>query len=111
MRPLAIVSRLDPYSICASSTAATRETWIRRSPSRPRFQAPPPRYAYQRSRIAGAEITPTCSSPSCSMPSSVPNSGTPRMKLWVPSMGSMYQRVRAAPSSVPYSSPTRPWSG
>ena len=29
------------------------------------------------------------------MPSRVPNSGTPRMKLWVPSMGSMYQRVRA----------------
>jgi hypothetical protein len=33
------------------------------------------------------------------------------MKLWVPSIGSMYQRVRASPASVPYSSPTRPWSG
>ena len=43
--------------------------------------------------MAGAEMTPTWSSPSCSMPISVPNSGTPRMKLWVPSMGSRYQRV------------------
>ena len=33
------------------------------------------------------------------------------MKLWVPSMGSMYQRARPAPSSRPYSSPTSPWSG
>ena len=29
--------------------------------------------------------------------SSVPNSGTPRMKLWVPSIGSMYQRRGARP--------------
>ena len=31
--------------------------------------------------------------------------------MWVPSIGSMYQRTDASPASVPYSSPTRPWSG
>ena len=47
--------------------APPRETRIR-PPRRPgrRFHAPPPRHAHQRSRIAGAEITPTWSSPSCS---------------------------------------------
>ena len=33
------------------------------------------------------------------------------MKLWVPSIGSMYQRVVERPASSPYSSPTSPWSG
>ena len=56
-------------------------------------------------------MTAAWSSPSRSTASNVPNSGTPRMKLWVPSIGSMYQRVAASPASVPYSSPTRPWSG
>src|SRR5487761_2748286 len=89
----------------------TCETWSWRSPSSPRLHAPSPRAANQRSRIAGAEITPTCSSPSASTASSVPKSGTPRMKLWVPSIGSMYQRIRAPPASSPYSSPTRPCVG
>ncbi len=31
--------------------------------------------------------------------------------MCVPSIGSMYQRTDASPSSVPYSSPTSPWSG
>ena len=56
-------------------------------------------------------MTDACISPSRSTASSVPNSGTPRMKLWVPSIGSMYQRTDASPASVPYSSPTSPWSG
>ena len=74
-------------------------------------QAPVPRAAYQRSPIAGADMAPTCSSPSTSTAMSVPNSGTPRMKLWVPSIGSMYQRMPATASWSPYSSPTRPCSG
>ncbi len=37
--------------------------------------------------------------------------GTPRMKLWVPSIGSMYQRTDASAPSVPNSSPMMPWSG
>ena len=56
-------------------------------------------------------MTDAWSSPSRSTASRVPNKGTPRMKLWVPSIGSMYQRTDASPASVPYSSPTRPWSG
>ncbi len=90
-----------------------RDVRIRRSspcavPAEPDAQAPPPRQANQRSRRAGALMTPTCISPSRSTPSKVPKSGTPRMKLWVPSMGSMYQRTDAPPSMVPSSSPTRP---
>ena len=44
-------------------------------------------------------MTAAWSSPSRSTASSVPNSGTPRMKLWVPSIGSMYQRTDASPAS------------
>ena len=41
-------------------------------------------------------MTPTCRIPSRSTASSVPKSGTPRTKLWVPSIGSMYQRTEAS---------------
>ena len=56
-------------------------------------------------------MTAASSSPSRSTASSVAKMGTPRTKLLVPSIGSMYQRIEASPSSVPYSSPTRPWAG
>ncbi len=56
----------------------------------------------------GDEMIPTWISPATSTASREPKIGTPRMKLCVPSIGSMYQRVLAAPSSSPYSSPTKP---
>ena len=65
---------------------------------RPRSPAPPGVPALAQGRRARS--TPTWSSPSRSTPRSVPKSGTPRMKLWVPSIGSMYQRTAAPPASV-----------
>ena len=56
-------------------------------------------------------MTAACSSPSRSAARSVPNSGTPRMKLWVPSIGSRYQRTSDPPAALPYSSPTTPCVG
>src|SRR3989304_4606931 len=70
-------------------------------PSGAPARAPPRRRASQRPRSAGALMTPTCISPSRSTPSSVPKRGTPRMKLWVPSMGATYQRTAAPPASPP----------
>ena len=85
------------------------DTWMRRAASpRLRAHAPPARHAHQRSSSAGADRTAAWSSPSRSTASSVPNSGMPRMKLWVPSIGSMYQRIDASAASLPYSSPMRP---
>ena len=58
--------------------------------------APPPRLAYQRSPSAGAlddaglELAVALDARAASR-----TAGTPRMKLWVPSIGSMYQRVAA----------------
>ena len=46
-----------------------------RCPAAPTAQAPPPRRAYQRSRSAGADTTPSWSWPSTSRARSVPNSG------------------------------------
>ena len=89
-----------------SAAAPRRPARARRPPTRP-----PPRRAYQRWPSAGALMTPATSSPSSSTASRVPNRGTPRMKLCVPSIGSMYQRTVRRPASVPYSSPTSPWSG
>ena len=112
-RPDASMSYAEPYRIWASANSVTSETRIGRGAesSALRAHAPPPRRDHHRSWSAGADMTAAWSSPSRSTASSVPNSGTPRMKLWVPSIGSMYQRVAAVPASVPYSSPTRPWSG
>ena len=96
--------------------AVTRDTPIRRGtpapgPIAPTAHDPPPRRAYHRCPSAGALMTPATMLPASSTASRVPNRGTPRMKLWVPSIGSMYQRMPALARSVPYSSPTIPWSG
>ena len=55
--------------------------------------------------------TPTSAWPSISSAINTPNSGTPRMKLLVPSMGSTIQRNADWRPSAPYSSPTTAWSG
>ena len=97
----------------ASSMVVMPDTWMRAGglaagcAPRPRR----PASAHQRSSSAGADRTAAWSSPSRSTASSVPNKGMPRMKLWVPSIGSMYQRIDASAASLPYSSPMRPWSG
>ena len=93
--------------------SATDETRIRRGDPLsagpvPADHAPPPRRANHRSPNAGAESTPTCSSPSRSQARRVPKSGIPRMKLWVPSIGSTYQRTDASAWNASSSSPTMP---
>ena len=89
-----------------SRPAAVDDAGRRRAPSTRSTPDPPPLAvaaaahapaaapAYQRSRIAGADITPTCISPSrLDARAASRRAGTPRMKLWVPSIGSMYQRT------------------
>ena len=57
-RPDATMSWPEPYRTWASSSEATRDTWIRRGASpRLRAHAPPPRHAHQRSSSAGADMT------------------------------------------------------
>ena len=93
---------------CVRSTRSSRTAAARPRSRRPRdadaprrvvaepcAHAPPPRAANQRSRSAGADMMPTWRMPSRSTASSVPKSGTPRTKLCVPSIGSMYQRTSA----------------
>ena len=73
----------------------------RASPARrpvPRFHAPSPRAPHHRSSNAGIETTPTWSSSSTSSASSRPNTGTPRTKFAVPSIGvDVPARLAASP--------------
>ena len=87
----------EPYRTWASASEVTPRHAGSAAAPRPgsAAHAPPPRQAHQRSSSAGARHDADAwSSPSRSTASRVPNSGTPRMKLWVPSIGSMYQRTR-----------------
>src|SRR5436309_6502717 len=96
-----------PWNSRARSSAVIRDTPMRR-PSR---NAPPPRAACQRAPKAGALATPATTSPPCSIASSVANTGMPRTKFRVPSMGSMMSRACVGPGASPSSSPSTPSSG
>ena len=61
--------------------------------------------------MAGIWATPAIGSPLYSRPTSVAQIGTPRMKLRVPSMGSMIQRKPELPGVAPDSSPRKPSCG
>src|SRR5580692_3518455 len=83
----------------------TPETWqlvalVRLRP----VHAPPPRAAHQRRPSAGADATPTVTSPSAIRLISVAQTGTPRTKFLVPSIGSITQQrwlVPLRPNSSP----------
>jgi hypothetical protein len=72
----------------ASPSSAIAET---RSRS-PFAQAPPSRRAASNSPVTGLWMTPTVTSPCSSRPISVAHTGRRRMKLLVPSIGSMIHR-------------------
>src|SRR5437870_3426188 len=96
-----------PWNSMARSSDAMRDTVIR-CPSR---NAPLPRAACQRAPKAGALATPATTSPPASIASRVANTGMPRTKLRVPSMGSMMSRASVGPGASPSSSPSTPSSG
>src|SRR6266567_1993990 len=96
-----------PWNSMARSSDAMRDTVIR-CPSR---NAPLPRAACQRAPKAGALATPATTSPPASIASRVANTGMPRTKLRVPSMGSMMSRASVDPGASPSSSPSTPSSG
>src|SRR6266702_6192593 len=96
-----------PWNSVARSSDAMRDTIIR-CPSR---NAPLPRAACQRAPKAGALATPATTSPPASIASRVANTGMPRTKLRVPSMGSMMSRASVDPGASPSSSPSTPSSG
>ena len=87
---------------------------MRSEPSMSRVQAPISGAAHQRRPRAGAETTDKTTLPSMVSAISDAQTGTPRMKLAVPSIGSMIQ-VRFGsellPSVLPNSSPIRASSG
>src|SRR4051794_459270 len=88
-RPARSHSRRSEYESDASARSATAETCSRRAEERLRpVQAPVPRAAHQRRPRAGADTTPTTGSPPSSRASSVAQTGTPRTKFFVPSIGS-----------------------
>ena len=76
----------------ASSSDEIPETWMR-SPSR---HAPSPRAAHQRRPSAGADARPHTTCPSRSSAISVAQTGMPREKFLVPSIGSTIQRDGSA---------------
>ena len=83
----------------------TSETWqaVARSRDLP-VQAPPPFIAHQRRLSAGAETTPTTTSSSTIREIRLAQTGTPRTKFLVPSIGSTTQRRWLCPVE-PVSSP------
>ena len=71
----------------------TFETWMRLAAARLRpDHAPEPLAAHQRRPSAGAATSPSTGISSSTNEISVAQAGTPRTKLWVPSMGSITQR-------------------
>src|SRR5262249_57721808 len=89
----------------ASSSLATDETRLRLAFVRLRpVQAPPPRAAHQRRPSAGAETTPTVTSSPSISPISVAQTGIPRTKFLVASIGSITPHP-APPPTPPTSSP------
>src|SRR3954449_264738 len=88
-RPARPHSRSSEYDSEASDRSATADTCRRRAEDRLRpVHAPVPRAAHHRRPRAGAETTPTTGSRSSSSASSVAQTGTPRTKFFVPSIGS-----------------------
>src|SRR5918999_3464450 len=94
------------YDSDASARVVTDETWQRVALARLRpVQEPPSRAAHQRRLSDGAETTPT-TTPSYSIRAiSVAQTGTPRTKFLVASIGSITQH-RAPWPVLPYSSPS-----
>src|SRR5674476_1347933 len=81
------------YDIEASPTCEIFETPILLALDRLRpHHAPEPLAAHQRRLSAGAATRPRTGWPSSTRAISVAQTGTPRMKLWVQSIGSMTQR-------------------
>ena len=99
--------RSSVVSTVASSTRATAETRQRAS----FHQHPSPGAAATSSPTGGKYAAPASTVSSSATAISVPHSGTPRTKLFVPSIGSMIQRRRASGRSTPNSSPSTPSPG
>ncbi len=105
-RPRSSQPPSEAYESEASSSSATRDTWIRRALARLRpVQAPVPWAAHHRRLSAGAETTPTTGTPLSTRAIRVAQTGTPRTKFFVPSIGSMIH-CRGPLPVVPNSSPS-----
>ena len=100
---------VDEYENEADSSSDTAETRISRAFMNDLpVNAPPSFEAHQRRPRAGAETSPATISPASSSAISVAQTGTPRTKFDVPSIGSMIQRRSwdpVDPSISPCSSP------
>ena len=88
----------------ASSETPETQSFLGEPPLKVR-QAPDSEAAYQRRASAGAETTPTTGSPSTSREMRVAQTGTPRTKFFVPSMGSMTHWRPEDSGTPPSSSP------
>lgn len=77
------------YDSEASDRLVTDDVWIRCADDSARpVHAPEPTVAHHRRPSAGAETTPSTGIPPSTRAISVAQTGTPRTKFFVPSMGS-----------------------
>ena len=103
----ASVLRTSVASTVARARSPTSETRQRA----PFHQQPSPGAATIVSPSAGKAAAPAVTSSPSTIATNVAQSGTPRMKLLVPSIGSMIQRRCASGRTVPSSSPRMPSAG
>src|SRR6516164_11707818 len=98
--------RLENERLVEPSCATEETDNVRGGPPSTAANAPWPRAAHHRRRSAGALTTPTVGTPSSSNAIKLAQTGTPRTKFLVPSIGSM---IHCRPLNVvvpPNSSPT-----